>query len=181
MRNATHTMLTMLLVACGAPEADQGLEDTSDSPAGGDPSDPGPDHGGPRDVPRSVDVQMVGSWAVSGGRPVSNDEDTDSDEPIEEVPDDTGRVGSPPSCTILQPLHGAVLPGGVPSRFEGAVDDADGDVTTAIWSSDRWGAMVIGLEFSFILPAGAHVVTLDVTDDAGHHCSKAVDLVVDPS
>ncbi len=179
MRTTMHTMLTTLLVACGAP-VDPSTDDVAELPVGGDPSDPGPDHGGPGDVPRSVGVVVVGSWADGVDRPIAIDTDADSDEPIEVAPEDTGRVGSPPSCAILEPLPGTVLPGGVPSHFEGAVDDPDGDVATAIWSSDRWGAMVIGLEFSFILPAGAHVVTLDVTDDAGHHCSKAVDLVVDP-
>lgn len=110
-------------------------------------------------------------------RPVPDTDDTD-DAPLE--PADTGLVGVPPRCALLAPTDGAQLPGDEPTVFTGEASDPDGDLSYVLWSSDRWGAMFVGLSFPFQLSSGPHEVTMAAIDTAGHACVRRIHVDVAP-
>lgn len=154
----------------------------------------------PELVPDAGDAIEPGSAATDGSAAEAPDEAADptlvlvtparprstsppADAPTSGDPADTASAeadpeGVPPRCDLLVPADGAVLPVGEPTWFRGEASDPDGDLAYVLWSSDSWGAMVIGLEFSFILPPGAHRVRMTAYDDVGHACSEEIEVTV---
>lgn len=114
----------------------------------------------------------------------------DADRPEIEVPLSVA-ADQPPTAEIVDPPDGDVLAGDVTTRVRGLVTDdvdAPADLTVS-WSSDVDGALVAdptsGTGDSFVpwdpavRSAGAHRVTLDVTDRCGQSAETSIALCQD--
>lgn len=161
--------LPWLLLACGAGGPDS-LPQAPDRAA--DPTAPiSSEHGHPILARAPAPSPDTGPPRDTGSL-VPADPDTGRAE-------DTGLPGAPPRCAILAPADGHRVAAAASIRFEGEVDDPDGDLWTVVWASDRWGAMVVGTAFDFVLPPGDQVVTLTASDAAGHVCTDRIRVIVD--
>ncbi len=116
------------------------------------------------------------------------------------VTDTTGKVGrdsvqitvgpanSVPTCTLVAPLDGAVLPSGTTVTLEGRVADVDQDTASldVVWQSDVDGTLdhanadTDGTIESSVGPlaVGDHRLSLVVTDEIGETCTAAVRVTV---
>lgn len=98
---------------------------------------------------------------------------------------------TPPSCLVTAPADGSTFAVGDPVTLQAWVADADTEPTRLdiAWSSDRDGSLgasvadsagIASLTTSTLTP-GPHVVTLAVTDAAGHSCTDTVSItLLDP-
>lgn len=114
----------------------------------------------------------------------------DPDEPVVSIPL-SASLDTPPVVTILDPLDGAVLPGGLVYPFAGTVAD---DTTAAEMLEIHWSSDVDGmLSVDRAAPsgsapyrwdpaartAGTHVVSLTATDSCGQTTTTSITVCQD--
>jgi hypothetical protein len=88
-----------------------------------------------------------------------------------------------PVAVITAPRAGATVPGGALITLRAAaLDPEDGDVAgSAVWRSDRQGALGTGASVAAVLTPGAHTITVTVTDGGGRTATAQIVLSVSGS
>ncbi len=90
----------------------------------------------------------------------------------------------PPSAEIVTPMNGASFAAGEEVAFLAAVDDPDGPElpdSAIVWSSDIDGVIGTGRQLgTSTLTAGAHVITLTVTDPQSLTDIETVSITITP-
>lgn len=119
-----------------------------------------------------------GNLSVGDHQIIAKVTDADGNVGTSSAPLEVVRLNHAPTCAIVAPLDGAQFAHGATIDFRVDAADSDGDTLRLLWESSVSGAIFSGAQFSYGLPDGNHVITVEADDLQGGTCTNSVTIHV---